>query len=242
MPDILVLDIETSPHITYEWKLWGDHYTPAERLIRPAEILCVSYKWVGERGVHTLRGARMAEQLKRIMTKADAVVTYNGNRFDLKRIYALIVQSGLKPPAKPVSIDLFRVVARNFDFPYKTLDYVCRTLLGAKKQKHPGMPMWIGCMEGDEVMWRKMIRYCEQDVRITEKLYLYLRPWISSQFSMTPIDEEKCPYCGSAELVRQGTRRTKTRLYPRLLCKNCGGWSKGTHSIGSTTITEVNGA
>lgn len=45
---ILVLDIETSPHLAYVWGLFKENI-PIDRLIEEGRILCWSAKWLNDK-------------------------------------------------------------------------------------------------------------------------------------------------------------------------------------------------
>ena len=68
-----------------------------------------------------------------LLSEADVVVHYNGDKFDLPHLNREFVESGLGPPAPYASIDLLKTVKRKFRFPSNKLDYVVQKLrLGAK--------------------------------------------------------------------------------------------------------------
>lgn len=234
-PNILVLDIETAPGKAYIWSL-RDEYIPLERLIEPGRIVMFGAKWVGRRGLLQFdeRDGRkkMLASAHALMSKADALVTYNGDSFDLRKLNGEFLLVGLSPLPPMPSIDLYKT-ARGFGLMSGKLDYMLRFYNIGQKMKHAGFPLWRKVMEGDDKAWRKMGRYNAQDVRETEKFYLFIRPYIKTHPYLGPVDKAaregtpECPRCGSHKHQFRGKRRTKAFLIQRIQCLGCGGWYEG---------------
>lgn len=230
-PKILVLDIETAPGLAYVWNA-RDEYLPAERLIRPGRMLCWSAKYVGGKYVFGLdeRDGRetMLEMLRTELVAADAVVTYNGDKFDLPKINGQLLQAGLKPIPSVTSIDLYKTV-KKMGLMYNRLEYVSELLKIGSKIKHEGFALWRKIEEGDAAAWGRMVRYNQQDVRLTERLYKKLRPFIANHPYLGPGSGgiTGCPCCGSTKVQHRGTRRTRASIIERLQCIACGHWFPG---------------
>lgn len=227
---ILTLDIETSPNLAHVWGLWQQNVGLVQ-LRESTQLLCMAAKWHDSRGVMFLHGSDL-ENIQGLLDQADAVVTWNGDRFDLPHLNREFVEHGLKMPAPYASIDLLKTVRRQFKFPSNKLDYVAGRLLGQKKASHTGHQLWIDCMAGDERAWRLMERYNKQDVRLTEKLYDRLLPWIPNHPSVPlhGVDSDLlgCPSCGSSSYQRRGYSYTAQSKFPRFQCTKCGRWFRGT--------------
>lgn len=235
-PRILTLDIETAPAVVETFSLY-DTTIPIHRVREPGYILGFGYKWYGEkrvRWVQTDGVAQVAIEARELLDEADIIVTYNGDKFDLRHLNREIALAELTPPSPYKTIDLFKTVKRNFKFESNKLDFVAAQFgLGSKIQTD--YSLWRACMEGDELAWRKMARYCKHDVKLTEDLYVYLRPWVKNHPHMGLwLDHDgagrMCTRCGSYRLTRQGTRRAAAQavVYQRFQCQDCGGWSRGT--------------
>ena len=87
---------------------------------------------------------------------------------------------GLDPPSQFKQLDLLQTTRQQFRFPSNKLDYVSQQLGLGSKTKHMGMEMWRDCMDGCPKAWKIMKRYNMQDVRLTEKYYKRLLPWIKN--------------------------------------------------------------
>ncbi len=234
MPKILLLDIETAPNLAYVWGLHKQE-VGLNQLVRPGRILCWAAKWFKEKEMHFASewddGKDMIPRLHELLYDADAIVTYNGNRFDIPKIRGEVLALGLPPIPPTPSIDLY-TTCRKLGYPSGKLAFVARHLgLGAKGQ-HAGFDTWVGAMEGVESDQRVMERYNKQDVRLLERLYRVLRPHIKQHPYLGDVHTgtHECPACGSGKVQRRGTRRTRTTIVERLNCQDCGHWFGGKQS------------
>lgn len=233
-PKILVLDIETGPGKAYFWNLYDD-FIPLERLIEPGRMLCFAAQFIGQKRVHfgaEWNGSRtkMLEQLTTLLNEADAVVTFNGDKFDLNKIRGEIVASNIEPFSPVTSIDLYRVV-RKMGWASGKLEYVGPFLNIGKKKKHAGFKLWRDVLAGDVNAQKKMMLYNIQDIKLTAKLYKYLRPYMDNHPKLRA-SEHTCPNCGSHKMQKRGYRYSRTTKVERLQCQatSCRAWSRGKRS------------
>ncbi|MFD5308279.1 ribonuclease H-like domain-containing protein [Streptomyces ardesiacus] len=231
---ILVLDIETSPSLAHVWSLWQTN-VGLSQLLESGEVICFAAKWVGAEETiffskfHDGKEA-MVTAAHELLDEADAVIHYNGQRFDIPHLNREFVEGGLKPPSPYSQIDLLKVVKKQFRFPSNKLDYVTKALGLDHKVSHAGHTLWVKCMAGDYQAWEEMKKYNVQDVVITEQLYDKLLPWIPSHPShglYVEGDGEVCPNCGGGELQKRGWSHTQVSSYQRYQCTGCGKWSRG---------------
>lgn len=226
---ILHLDIETAPTNVYTWSLWPKFVSPSD-VQQAGYTLCWAAMWEGSREVmfgDCNEEDSFIHRVWELLDEADAVVHYNGTKFDIPTLFKEFVKVGLPPPSQFHQIDLLKTVRKQFKFESNKLDYVCQQLgLGAKTQ-HKGMSLWYGCMEDDPKSWKIMEKYNKQDVKLLRKLYRYILPWIHNHPNVGMyVDDPKkptCTNCGSTNVVRKGTQfNTKAVSYERLTCKSCG--------------------
>jgi hypothetical protein len=229
---ILVLDIETRPNLAHVWRLF-DENIPLDRLLVEGGMLCFAAKFLGDKAVvsSSLQDGEftMASVLWMLLEEADAVVTYNGDRFDIPHINRLFLSQGIKPPAPYKKIDLLKTVRNQFKFASNKLEFVCKELGLGGKVDNGGYDTWLGCMNNDPAAWAKMIKYNKKDVVLTEKLYRHILPWIKNHPNAgmyRELDRPRCPNCGSHHVQMRGTATTKTGHYQRYKCKSCGTWSR----------------
>ena len=231
-PKILVLDIETKPAVAYVWRMFKENI-PNDRLIEPDGILCVGCKWLGEKEVmlfseweHGQRG--MLERTLELLNEANAIITYNGKKFDMQHLMAAFIVNQLPAPAPVTHIDLFQFVRNNTKFISKKLDYVAQRLGVGKKVKHDGFGLWVEVMAGSRNAQKKMEEYCKGDVVLTEKVYEKLKGYIPNHPSLGFTNPEACPTCGSKHTQRRGFYFTRIYKWQRHQCTKCGSWFKTT--------------
>lgn len=240
---ILAIDIETRPNLGYVWGLW-DQNIGLPQLVESKEMMCWAAKWVGQPGVefrstHHDGQRQMIERAWELLDDADAVMHYNGRKFDVPHLNREFLRLGLTPPAPFKQIDLMRVVKKEFAFPSNKLAYVSKQLDLEGKVEHEGFDLWIKCMAGDDDAWDRMRKYNEQDVVLLEEAYAKLRPWISSHPSHGAMTgQDVCPNCGSHNLQSRGLAYLRTGSYPRFICGGCGKWSRGSKRVNGTGIVE----
>lgn len=230
---ILILDIETAPNLAHVWKIW-DENIPLDRLLESGYILCWSAKWAGEKDVFT--GSRnktsaksMLKQMHQMLDEADAVVHYNGKRFDIPWLNREFILHGFLPPSPYKQIDLLETVKCQFKFPSNKLEYIAKALKAGEKFKHSGYGIWIGCMNGVQEAWEEMIEYNREDVLITESVYQKLLPWIKGHANHSLYTDGSvpvCPNCGGSHLHKRGVTHTLASVFQRYRCADCGTWSK----------------
>lgn len=228
---LLKLDVETSPHLGYFWKLFDENIS-LDQLEEPSRILCFAAQWHGERKVTfgaTWLSSRkeMLKTLRDLLEQADAVITFNGDHFDLPRINGELVEMRLPPVPPLTSIDLYKVV-RKLGLASGKLAYVAPYLKIGAKVKHEGFPLWKAVMKGDVAARERMRKYNIEDTRLLGGLYDVLRPYMSNH----PILRDRkgfdaCRACGSLHLQHRGYRRTKALRIERQHCQGCGSWQDG---------------
>lgn len=233
IPDqkILLLDIETKPAQAYIWRAYGEQNVSPDQVIDGGGVICVGAKWLGDKVTylysdweHGHQG--MLEAIHAMMSFADAVVTYNGDRFDLPKLQGEFLLAGLAPTPPVTSIDCIKAV-RKFGFFMNKLAYIGPMLNLGAKQETGGFTLWTKVMSGDPKAQHKMAKYCVQDVVLLEKLYLRIRPFIRNHPHMGKVGAHECGACGSHHVQSRGTRRTRAYKIQRLQCQACGSWQDG---------------
>lgn len=229
---ILTLDIESRPMQAYVWGPRAD-WIPSGQMIDHGGLLCFAAKWLGEDEILFYKGQEAVREAHKLLSQADLVITYNGDRYDLKRLNNEFLLAGMAPPKPYRSIDLFKTNRAQFDLPYKKLDTIAQLTGLGSKNKHQGFDLWIACMNNDPEAWRVMQDYNEQDVLLTESLYVKLLPWLKNipHIGMFGTAGGTCPYCGSEDMVDSGQTQTLVQTYKLYHCENCSGWARGNKPI-----------
>lgn len=232
---LLLIDIETAPIVAYVWKLW-DQNIPAKHIVEDGYTLCYAARWYGSEEVmfDSIKRSgmrKMLESVHKLLSEADAVITYNGKSFDVPVLNTEFLLHKIRPPAPFKHIDLYRVVGADFRFHSKKLDYISKRLGYEGKVENRGMDLWKDCMAGNDAAWVEMETYNRGDVIVLESVYEDLRPWIRVHPNAGLYDEPGlpvCPNCGSGHLQRRGYAHTPVQKYARFQCMGCGKWMRDT--------------
>lgn len=226
---ILLLDIETAPNLVHVWGLWQQNVA-INQIIDSGYVLCWAAKWYGEDevffdSVSKSRPKSMIARIHKLIDKADAVVHYNGSKFDMPTLNKEFLLHGLNPPAPYKQIDLLLTARSKFKFPSNKLDYIAKSLGLGQKVKHIGHELWIKCMAKDKEAWVMMEEYNKQDVLLLEKVYDKLKGWVRNHPNHGVHEGIVCcPNCASENYQRRGWAYTQSYKYKRYQCTACGTW------------------
>lgn len=225
---ILILDIETSPNKGYFWGLWNQNI-PIYNIKEDSTVLCWAAKWYGEDTImfksNNSGHKSMIRRIHQLINQADAIIHFNGNRFDIPVLNKEFLLMGLPPPSPSNQIDLYKVAKNKFKFTSNKLDFIGQKLGVGKKYTKPGPLLWEQCIEGDAKAWEIMEKYNKQDVILTEGVYERFKPWIKGHANHS-VDAgvAACPNCGSQSYNRRGYHKTLAGKYQRYQCNECGSW------------------
>lgn len=246
-PRILLLDIETAPIQARVWGLWKQN-VGLEMIENDWFILSFCAKWLDDprviyhdqrrKSVRTIENdILLLKKLWKLLDEADMVVAQNGKRFDLPKIKARMVLSGMLPFSPVRVIDTLLIARKEFAFTSNKLAYLSAVLSpDLTKRNHakfPGYLLWKECLLGNPEAWEEMELYNRDDVRSMEVVYKKMRAWDTMAPSVATYDESdvslRCPVCGSHNIHRRGTYRTGVGVYPRYRCMeaDCGKWTRG---------------
>jgi DNA polymerase elongation subunit (family B) len=236
-PRILFIDIETAPHTGYFWALFKQNIALSQ-IKETGRTLCLAWRWMGSgKGtgyVSELDGREaMLTKAHELLSEADIVVTYNGDKFDVPTLNKEFIETGRSPPAPHKSVDLYKTAKRKFRFASNKMDHLAKRLGLPVKVRHQGFELWVQCMAGEPKAWSKMERYNKRDVVILEKLYERMLPWIVNHPNVTLYQNDAagtakpaCPNCGSKKVQARGTTITRSVVYKRFHCTSCWTWSR----------------
>lgn len=178
----LFFDIETSPNIVFSWRIGHKINITPDNIIDERAIICISYKWEGESKVHSLSwnagdDKQMLVEFSKIIDSADEIVTQNGDKFDIKWLRARCIYHGIPISPKFNSIDTLKMAKAGFNFNSNKLDYM-GSFLGVGEKLKTGYDLWKRIVLNDDPdAMKEMIKYCEEDVRLLERVYNKLQPY-----------------------------------------------------------------
>lgn len=241
-PRILFFDIESSPHLGYAYGLYETNLIHVER---NSHLLSFAYKWSDENKIHShslpeyktykrdkYDDTELLKDLHALMESADILAAHNSDKFDIKMANMRFIQKGLPSLAPKPSVDTLKEAKKRFRFPSNKLTDLA-TYAGIGKKLSVDKDVWIGCINGDMKSWKRMVKYNEHDVRLLVGVYDWFFPWIKAKVNTNLLTNTywNCPKCGSNKLQKRGFHHTATGKYQIYWCKDCTGWSTGTHNL-----------
>lgn len=228
----LFWDIETSPNIVLSWRVGYKINLGPENILKERAIICIAYKWEGDSTVHVLSWDKfqndraMVKAFLAVANTADELVAHNGDRFDMGwfRTRCLLHGFQLMPDYK--TVDTLQWARRLFNFNSNRLDYIAK-FLGVGAKMKTGFDLWKKIvLDRDPVALDHMMRYCQQDVIVLEKVWAKLRHAAKPKTHAGVLaDGEKwqCPHCGSSNVKKHRTRITSAgSIYHQMRCLDCG--------------------
>jgi hypothetical protein len=235
---LLIIDIETSPSLAYVWRLFKENI-PLQRLVDTGEVICFAAKWYDSDEVmfHSIYHDGKEAMIRAaydLLSEADAVIHYNGKKFDMPHLNREFILAGMTPPAPYAQVDLYWTVRKNFNFVSNKLDHIAEQLGLGNKFSHQGFDLWVKCMQLDAEAWEEMKTYNVQDVLLTEKVYERLLPWIAPHPTASLYADHEaradglpvCPNCAGTNLKPRGRAYTSVSVFQRYRCDDCGKWSR----------------
>src|SRR5271157_1646302 len=234
-PRSLFLDIETFPNVSY---VWGKYDQNVIRYIQQSCVCTFVAKWLNEKKIISKALPDYAEyaagsyddkaivaDLWKLFDEADIIIAHNGNQFDVKVVVGRFLVHGLRPPSPFKTVDTKLVAKEVARYNSNSLDDLC-SLLGLGKKIRTDFDLWEGCINGDPVCWKNMVKYNRMDVLLLEKLYLRLLPFAKTHPNLTFWTRGECPKCGGHNIQYRGLARCITRQYRRFVCTDCGSWGR----------------
>jgi DNA polymerase elongation subunit (family B) len=236
---VLIYDIEVSPIVAYTWDL-KPFRLPIENIVEDPRILCIGFKWLGEKKVHLIseweHGREgMLEQIHAAFDEADAVVGFNSKSFDTRWVLGELAREGYAPPSPFSEVDLYREARSLWKYPSHRLAYLTKALGVKTKLDAGGFGTWKGVLAGDPKAQRRMGTYCKGDVSSTEEFYYRMLPWLKTLPTATLYVDDLSglelvctrPGCESNQLQRRGFSYTRLGKFARYQCQTCTGWLRG---------------
>jgi len=246
-PKILLLDIESSGMVGYHWGRW-DQRISQQQVIHESFILCWAAKWLNDKKMIVesmgdypkLLADRNDEVIIHglwdLLNEADIVIGHYIKRFDIPEINRRFAVHNLPPPSPYKMLCTKEQAKRHFRFSSNRLGDLGIQLGCGEKLSHEGFDLWRKCMEGDEKAWKKMVKYNIQDVKLLERVYLRLLPYMKNHPNLgVYAGESVCTNCGSKHVQKRGESVTTTGVYQRMQCQDCGSWFRESKRLSAPT-------
>lgn len=154
------------------------------------------------------------------------VIGQNSRSFDDKVMMGRVIIHELEPPIPFQTIDTMADTKAIARFDSNKLDDVSKMYGFGGKNDTGGIELWWACMNGDKKAQKKMVKYCERDVELTEKRYLREMPYYKRHPAMNVLEQkpQTCPRCTKDSFaVSNAYTSSKLQLtYQYHRCRNCG--------------------
>lgn len=226
----LFFDIETSPNIVMSWRVGYKIQLSYDNIVQERAIICICYKWEDEEKVHYLtwdKGCdkKMLEKFSKVANKANEIVGHNGDRFDIKWVRTRCLFHRIPTFPNWKSIDTLKQSRGSFLFNSNRLDYIGQFLGVGEKLDTGGFGLWKDVMKGDKKALNKMVEYCQEDVRLLERVFKELEGYVKHSTHVAVLEggyKFQCPRCSSTDVRCNKTNVTAAGTIKReLQCKSC---------------------
>lgn len=211
----LFWDIETSPNVVLAFRAGYDVTINHDAVIEERKIICIGYKWEGEKNVTVLRwdknqdDRQMLREFLAVANQADEMVHHHGDRFDMPWFRTRCLILGFEPIPPYKTIDTKAWASKYFYFNSNKLDYLSKVLGYGGKLK-TDFDLWKDIvLHNCPVAMDKMCRYCGVDVLKLEKVFKRFQPYMKVKTHAGVyggLDKWTCPLTGSTN-VRHNKRR-----------------------------------
>lgn len=243
-PKRLFFDIETSFNIVSCWKTGYKLNISPENIIKERAIICICYKWEGEKKVHSLNwdvnqsDKTLLQTFIKVANEADELIGHNGDKFDLPWIRTRCLFHKISMFPSYTSLDTLKKARSLFNFNSNKLDYIA-SFLGLGHKNEMRFSDWTKIvLDKSTAALTKMITYCKKDVTLLEEVYNKLQPYITSKAHHGLAQggtKCSCPSCGSEKSKLSKTRISAAGITKyQLQCSSCGTY----HTVSETTYTK----
>lgn len=228
----LFADIETLPNQVFSFQVGFNQTINHEAIIKERAIICIGYKWEGQKRAKVLRFDRnqcdkaMLREFIAIANEADEIVGHYGNHFDWPWIRTRAIFHKLPPFPIWKTVDTKQLASKYFYFNSNKLDYVS-DFLGHGKKLRTEFGLWKKiALNNDHAAISYMAKYCAIDVDRLEKVYNDIAAFVPHKTHAgvkAGLDKWTCPHDGSKNVKTSKTRITAAgnKQY-QMQCLDCG--------------------
>lgn len=233
-PRTLYYDIETSLAKSYHWGQWKQNLSVKQQI---QESHMLSHAWAWNDGevfssvltpeeVLSQDDERIVYECWSLLDNCDIVVAHNGKRFDIKKVNGYFLKYGLPKPSSYKIIDTLEIAKKNFNLPFKSLEYLAKFLGVELKQDSGGIQTWIDCDRGCPEALETMRYYNEGDIVSLRDIHKRMKGWDNNGVNIALYNEDHdvlCTHCGSddVQVLTDKFAYTPQRKYQLLRCNSC---------------------
>jgi uncharacterized protein YprB with RNaseH-like and TPR domain len=237
----LFFDIETSPNIGLFWAAGYKQQISYENIIKERAIICICYKWAGEKEIHSLtwdnsqNDKKLLEKFIKVANQADELVGHNGDKFDLPWVRTRCLYHRIPVFPNYATLDTLKNARSKFRFNSNRLDYIAK-FLGIGQKTHTEYNLWKRIvLNKDKKALDYMVEYCKNDVKLLEDVYNELANYIPIKVHHGVLqgkDKSSCPECGSEDMKLSQKRASASGgLRVQLQCKKCNKYHTVSESV-----------
>jgi uncharacterized protein YprB with RNaseH-like and TPR domain len=199
-------------------------------------VLCATIKELGK-PVEILKRAKMqpdplndkklVTQISKRLNDADMWVTHNGRWFDIPFLNSRLFHWGLPPLPPMPHFDTCEASFKRFKIK-NSLEAVGEFLGCHVKKYKVSFDEWVRAYAGNKKSLEKIVKHGVNDTRLTEEVYLKMRPIGYKHPNIALINEDgrQCPICGEKDTLQsRGWLPARVNKANRYQCTSCGAWS-----------------
>lgn len=227
----LFIDIETSPNVGYFWNPGHRISISYDNIIEERRVICVCYKWEGQDDVKALTWGKKQDdkaiitKVSKVIEKADEIIAHNGDRFDIPWLRTRALYHRIPFASRVPSVDTLKEARRSLRLNSNRLDYIAKFTGVGRKEDTGGFGLWKDVMTGSKDALDHMVSYCQQDVRVLEKVWSEMVPYIAHRHHAAVQNggyRHECPHCAGTKTKRHGYSTTAAgTVMVRMLCLSC---------------------
>ena len=230
---VLIYDIET-PRVKADLWWSGKQYVHGTQINGIPNIITIAWKWLGEKKVHSMEWDKnqsdeeLIKAFAKEYNKADMVIGFNNNRFDNKWLNTRAVYYNININTHVKSLDLMKQAKNILRVPSYSMNAIAKMMGVTTKLQHSGLSMWEAIQYGSKAdakeAMKMMLEYNEQDINVTEAVYLRLRRYIKHPIHVGRLigeDKYSCGSCGSTDLKLYKETFTQVGTKQYLMECNC---------------------
>jgi hypothetical protein len=213
----LFWDIETSHNVVLAFRIGYKLHIGPESILSERKIICIAYKWEGEKKVHILTWDKnqcdkeMIRDFLLVAHEADELVAHWGDRSDCPTFRTRCLAHGFKCPPPWKTVDTCAWAKKYFNFNCLKLDYISK-FLGGKGKLHTGFQLWKDVLiHNCPKALATMCDYNKEDVNILEFIYHKMKHCVKPKTHAGVFagkDKWTCPRTGSENVKKDKTRVT----------------------------------
>ena len=205
-------------------------------------ILCFGYKELGKKRTKVLsisdypsafakdptNDYLLCKDISKILSDADAWITWYGIRFDVPFIQTRLLDHGLPTIPNTPHIDGWRTARYKMCLNNNRLATV-QSFLELPDAKTAICPKnWRKAIAGNKSAIKYVRDHCKYDVLVLEQAYEKIRPLVVNHPNLNLLNktEKCCSYCGSKNLRYKGEVIAHTRIYDRYHCLDCNSYPR----------------